>query len=262
MNKIEYKLNQVAVILITMWIAIPFFRVRVGVIFFIHLFILWLITSDLKWLTKKLSWNLLFILTFFITFIPYVFVGNLQYGAAGGNIILVNFPLFFVGLFINHYYMFYKKDYKTLGKIAFYFILFFTIGSVQTYFGLLKYPMASRQLATGSSEFSEMYGRIGIGGFGFIYSGTVLLVAILYSILRGKNLFSLNSKILMIFASVVIFLMLLKASFATSLLITFCGLLLILFVRGKLSLVITFLFTVIFITFISGSFKSFLLIRF
>ncbi|AWE06761.1 hypothetical protein DCE79_04830 [Lysinibacillus sp. 2017] len=253
MDKIEYKLNQVAVILITMWIAIPLFRVRVGVIFFILLFFLWLITSDTKWLIQKLSWSLLFVLTFFITFIPYVIVGKLQYGAAGVNIIIVNFPLFFVGLFINHYYMFYKKDYKTLGKIAFYFLLFFTIGALQTYFGLLTYPMASRQLATGLPEFSEMYNRMGIGGFGFIYSGTFLLLAILYMFLMKRNLFSLKYKILIVLSIVIISLMLLKASFATSILITFCGVLLILFVRSKLTLVITVLFTVISITFISES---------
>lgn len=253
MNKIEYKLNQVAVIFITLWIAIPFFRERVGVIFFVLLFIFWLLTTDMKWLTKKLSWSLLFVLIFFITFIPYLIVGNLQYGAAGGNIILVNFSLFFVGLFINHYYLFYKKDYQTLGKIAFYFILFFTIGSLQTYFGLLTYPMASRQLATGLPEFSEIYGRLGIGGFGFIYSGTFLLLAIFYAMFRGNNLFSLKNKLLMRFAIVVIFLMLLKASFATSLLITFCGILLILFVRNKLTLLMTLLFSVIFITFSSES---------
>lgn len=253
MNIIQYKLNQVAVILITMWIAIPFFRVRVGVIFFILLFVFWLITTDIKWLTNKLSLNLLFVLVFFSTFVPYFFVGGLQYGPAGIKTILVNFPLFFVGLFINHYYMFYKKDYKTLGKIAFYFLIFFSIGSLQTYFGLITYPMASRQLATGAPEYSEIYGLIGIGGFGFIYSGTFLLLAILYTFLRRRSLFSLKNNILMIFTIVVIFLMLLKASFATSLLITFCGLLLILFVRNKSTLLMTFLFAVIFIIFSSES---------
>lgn len=252
-NKIESKLNQLLAILICLWIAVPFFQVRAGVIFLTLLFMAWLLTTDLRWLTKKIYLNLIFVIIFFVTFIPFLITGELQYGVPGANVILISFPMFFFGLFINHYYMFYKKDYKMLGKIAFYFILFFTIGSIQTYFGLLTYPMASRQLATGSPEFSEIYGRIGIGGYGFIYSGTFLLLATFYSILRGKNLFSLKSKILMIFAIVVIFLMLLKASFATSLLISFCGLFLILFVRGKLTLIVSFLFTVIFLTFISES---------
>lgn len=254
LNKIEYKLNQIAVILITMWIAIPFFRVRLGVAFLILLFIFWLITTDLKWLTKKISWNLWFILIFFITFIPYILTGNLQYGQTGGKAILVNFPLFFVGIFINYYYMFYKKDFKTLGKIAFYFLLFFTIGSLQTYFGLLKYPMASRELATGGTAFSDMYALMGIGGFGFIYSGTFLLLAIVYTFIWNRNLFSLKYNILMVFAIVVIFLMILKASYATSLLITFCGVLLILFISNKFTLMTTLLFTMLFIPFISESF--------
>ena len=252
-KKIESKLNQLFVILICLWIAIPFFRIRAGVIFFILMFFAWLMTTDLKWLTKKLYLNLVFVLIFFVTFIPYIIVGDLQYGEAGAKVILISFPLFFIGLFINHYYMFYKKDYKTLGKIAFYFLVFFTLGSLQTYFGLLKYPMASRQLATGVSEFSEIYNLMGIGGFGFIYSGTFLLLSISYTYLRRRSLLSIKYQILIIFSIVVIFLMLLRASYATSLIITFCGLLLILFVRNKLTLMITLLLTVIVVTFISQS---------
>lgn len=252
-NKIVYKLNQIAVILICMWIAIPFFRVRVGVLFLIFVFFVWLLTTDLKWITRILYWHLLFVFAFFASFIPYIISGTLQYGPASPNIILVNFPLFFIGLFINHYYMFYKKDYKTIGKVAVYFLIFFTLGSLQTYFGLLKYPMASRQLATGLPEFSKMYSSIGIGGFGFIYSGTFLLLAIIYILLRKRNVFSVKYNILIIFAIVIIFLMVLKASYATSLIITFGGLILILFARNKLTIIITLLFTVIFLTFISRS---------
>lgn len=252
-KKIESKLNQLFVILICLWIAMPFFRIRAGVIFLILIFLAWLVTTDLNWLTKKIYLNLVFVLIFFVTFIPYIIVGDLQYGEAGANAILISFPLFFMGLFINHYYMFYKKDYKTLGKIAFYFLVFFTFGSLQTYFGLLKYPMASRLLATGVSEFSEIYNLMGIGGFGYIYSGTFLLLSISYTYLRRRNLLSIKYRILIIFSIVVIILMLLRASYATSLIITFCGLVLILFVRNKLTLMITLLLIVIVVTFVSQS---------
>lgn len=252
-KKIESKLNQLFVILICLWIAMPFFRIRAGVIFLILMFFAWLMTTDLNWLTKKIYLNLVFVLLFFVTFIPYIIVGDLHYGEVGANAILISFPLFFMGLFINHYYMFYKKDYKTLGKIAFYFLVFFTFGSLQTYFGLLKYPMASRLLATGVSEFSEIYNLMGIGGFGYIYSGTFLLLSISYTFLRRRNLLSIKYRILIIFSIVVIFLMLLRASYATSLIITFCGLLLILFVRNKLTLMISLLLIVIVVTFVSQS---------
>jgi len=252
-TKVVNKLNQLFIILICLWVAMPFIRIRVGVIFFVIIFFAWLITTDLKWLTKKIYLNLVFVLIFFVTFIPYIIARDLQYGSVGANAILVSFPLFFVGIFINHYYMFYKKDYKTLGKVAVYFLVFFTIGALQTYFGLLKYPMASRELASGSSEFLEAYNRIGIGGFGYIYGGTFLLLAILYTFIRKRNLFSVKYRFFIVFPMVTIFLMILKASYAISLLIAFCGLILILFVRNKLTIIITLLTTMMVLVFTSNS---------
>lgn len=248
-KKIEGSLNPLFAILICLWMAVPFFQVRVGVLFLLLAFMAWLITTDLKWLINNLYLNLIFIMIFFVTFIPFLLVGELRYGEAGANAILISFPQFFIGIFINHYYMFYKKDYKTLGKIAFYFILFYTIGSLQTYFGLLIYPMASRQLATGLSAFSELYGRMGIGGFGFVYSGTFLLVAIVYTFIWKRNLLSLKYNILMIASMIVVFLMIFKASYATSLIIIFCGILLILLIRNKYSLMSMFLITMMSIPF-------------
>jgi len=242
-SNINNKLNQIAVILICMWIAIPILRVKLGVIFLFFLFIVWLITTDLKWLTQKLSWDLIFIIIFFITFVPYLVSGNLQYGLIGSKGILVNFPIFFVGIFINHYYMYYKEDYKTLGKIALFSLFFYTIGSLQTYFGLLKYPLAARELAgaiDNNPGLTQLYSELGIGGFGHIYSATFLLIVALFPILRAR-LFPVKNKIIIFISAISILLMLLRASYATSLMILFFGLILILVVKNRF----TFIFLII-----------------
>ena len=245
-----YRVNQVACIMMCMWIAIPYFRIRVGVVFLLIMFGVWLITTDLKWLTKKLTLDLFLILVFFITFIPYILSGSLQYGAAGPKMILVNFPIFFVGIIINHYYMYYKEDYKVLGKIVFFCLMFFTIGSLQTYFGLLQYPMASRELAgalADNPELGSKYSFLGIGGFGHIYSASFLLVASSFLLKRNHDLFTIKSWVLVIASVISIFLMLLQASYATSLIILFIGLFSVLFIRNKFSFIVLSTIAVIFI---------------
>ena len=243
MNNFVYKLNIIAVILICMWISIPFFRIRTGVIFLFLMFIVWLLTTDFKWLVEKISWDLIWILIFFITFVPYLMSGSLEYGLAGSNVIMVNFPIFFVGIFINHYYMHYKKDYKTLGMIAFFSLCFFTIGSLQTYFGLLEYPLAARELAGGvDKELSKTYRQLGIGGFGHIYSASFLLIIALYPIVRNAK-FTVKNKVVVLISIISIFLMLLRASYATSLIIVILGLTLVLFVRNRLTFISYIIFS-------------------
>lgn len=238
---LKFRLNQIACIMMCMWIAIPYFRIRAGVAFLLLMFGVWLITTDLKWFTRKLTLDLVLIIIFFITFIPYILSGSLQYGAAGPKMILVNFPIFFVGIFINHYYMYYKKNYKVLGKIAFFFLLFFTIGSLQTYLGLLQYPMASRELAgalADNPELGNRYSLLGIGGFGHIYSASFLLVATSFLLKSNHHLYTIKSRIFVLVSVIPIFLMLLQASYATSLIILFLGLLSVLIVRNKFGLII------------------------
>lgn len=247
MNNFVCKLNLAAILLICMWIAIPFFRIRTGVIFLFLMFLVWLMTTDLKWLIEKISWDLIWLLIFFITFVPYLISGSLEYGSNGSNVILVNFPIFFVGIIINHYYLYYKEDYKTLGRIAIFSLCFFTIGSLQTYFGLLEYPLAARELAGGENkELSNIYSQLGIGGFGHIYSASFLLIIALYPIVR-KARFTVNNKVVVLISIISIFLMLLRASYATSLIIVTLGLILIISVRNSFTfisyiIVSTFLF--------------------
>lgn len=233
LSPLLYKVNQLAIILISMWIAIPYVRSIVGIMFLFFCLIVWFITTDLRWLTEKWTMDLLFVIIFFITFIPYLMTGNLKYGEFGADIITISFPLFLIGIFINHYYMYYKKDYKTLGRIALFTIIFFMIGSIQTYFGLLDHPMASRELASGRADYIEQYTKLGIGGFGHIYSVVFLLIASLYPLMRKVPSFKVRHKILIVVFIISIFQMLLQASYATSLILVFLGFLLISISRNK-----------------------------
>lgn len=245
-----YRVNQVACIMVCMWFAIPYFRVRTGVAFLLMMFVTWLITTEINWMTRKLTLDLILIIIFFITFTPYIFSGSLQYGAAGPKMVLVNFPIFFMGIFINHYYMYYKKDFKVLGKIAFLYLFFLTIGSLQTYIGLLQYPLASRELAGAlveNPELEKLYSSLGIGGFGHIYSASFILIASSFLLNKNFALYTVKSKVLVFIAIITTALMLLQASYATSLIIVFIGLFSVLFIRTKLRLIVISATAVIFI---------------
>ena len=235
-NKLICRINQIMCILICIWMTLPYFRVKTGVLFLVTLFGIWIFTSDLKWLTKKWSMDLIFVLIFFITFIPYFITGNLKYGEVDPKAIIVSFPLFFVGIFVNHYYMYYKKDYNTLGKIALVSLIFYAVGSIQTYVGLLMYPTASRGLAGKAwvnPELVKLYTRLGIGGFGHVYAGCFLLIAALYLIIKKHTLMRRKDKFICILSFICLILMILKASYTISLMVVFSGIVLVLVVKNK-----------------------------
>lgn len=235
-----YKINLIMCYLICIWMTLPFFRFRAGVSMLMLFFMIWIITTDLRWLTKKWPLDLSFVLVFFITFIPYLITGNLQYGLVGPKAILINFPLFFFGVYINHYYMYYKKDYKALRKIVLVTLIFFGIGSLQTYIGLQVYPMASRILAGGNNYYSTqiaLFNQIGIGGFGYIYSACLLFVSVLYLVLKNKREMIVIDKIIVILSATLLLLMIIQSSYATALLLIMSGIILLTVAKNKRTLV-------------------------
>lgn len=240
---LTYRINLLACLMVCMWFTLPFFRVRVGVSSLIIIFGIWLITTDLKWLTRKWSLDLIFVGFFFLTFIPYFLTGNIQYGMAGPKIIQVHFPLFFIGIFINHYYLYYKKDYGILSKIALMTLVFFAIGSIQTYVGLTIFPMASRVLATGIGNYESeklIFNRMGVGGFGYIYASTFIFLSVVYLLIKSKR-FGKTKRITVIITFVSLLLMILEASYAIAIIIIFSGGLLVLTVKSKKMLAILML---------------------
>ena len=239
--------NQISCIMICAWMCWPFFNVKTGTLPVLMFFIIWLLTTDFRWLIKKGSLDLVFTIMFFMTFFPYIITGSLQYGEAGSNVILVNFPLFFAGMFINHYYMYFKKDYVTVGRIALFCLVMFSIGSVQTIWGLEQFPMASRILATANAPMKDFYSSLGIGGFSFVYSAVFVSIALLYFIIGKKPGLNKYYKILITITFVLFVVMILKALYAIALILILIGIALILILKNKRRLYLIASFLLIFI---------------
>lgn len=240
-SRVVEKVNFSACICIYAWMIIPYIKFIFGVIPFTLIFMLWVITTDLNWLIKKWSHDMLFVLFFFSSFLPLLFFGTLRYGEMGSKAVLINFPLFFVGLFIIQYYMHYKKDLakvKVLGLMA---ILMYTFGSMQTIIGLNKYPMASRELAGtvwNDSILINLYSKEGIGAFGFIYAVCFTVISTTYLITQSKNKVGIIIKAIVFGEFVICTLMIIKASYATAVIFLFLGVLLMFVSKRKTMLII------------------------
>lgn len=227
-ENILYKINFLSCIIMCSWFAMPYLQRRMGGMAIILAFIIWVATSDLRWLSSRLSRDIIFLAFLYISFIPLILTGNMRYGAISFRDIILRFSLFFLWIIMNHYYMYYKKDYLLLKVIILWTILLYAIGSIQTYIGLLIHPMAARELATGSISGADraLYGGIGIGGFGFVYSTVFLLISLIYLIKLKGNTLSKFYRLGFILCFIIFFLMIIQASYAISFLIAAAGILL------------------------------------
>lgn len=217
--KTKYILNLIMCLLMCAWMMSPYLKYHTGVLFLLISFVFWILTTDLTRTIKIAPINLIFIVIFFATFLPYFFSGNLQYGARSAKVILVNFPLFFFGIFVNHYYLYYKKDYYLLGMIALISLIVIGISSFQTLIGLISYPFASRQLAGGiasNEQLIKLYTGLGIGGYGFIYSITFTLIAIFYLFFNKDKRIKNGIKVFAFIISLIMIITIFKASYAIS----------------------------------------------
>jgi hypothetical protein len=240
-------INRLLIILFCIWASWPYFNYQIGSFAGILFIIMWFATTNYSWLTKRISKDLFIILIFFASFIPSIIRGTLAFGEHDPFLMLGVIFTFFIGIFINHYYMYYKKDYIALGRIAFVSITFYTFGAIQTYIGLQRYPMASRVLATGSQHpMIDFYLSSGIGGYGFIFSAIFICIAYSFYIIKkpsGVN----NSFRFLCFVSVLLTgIVILKASYATSILLVIFGVIFLAFKsKNKFTNIIFFLFTTI-----------------
>lgn len=218
------RLNELAAITFVVWFTWPYFRVLFGEIIALVSLILWFITCDHYWLVRRWSRDMVFALIFFATFLPHFAAGTTYYGASESSFVIVRaFPLFFVGLYMNHYYMFYKKSYKTLANIALSAILCYAVGSIQTLLVLQRFPLAARILATANHPSKELYIRLGTGGFGYIYAGLFLSISVLFLLRRGFTSHR-SIKTVILFTFLAMSLMIIKASYTISIIMFFVGL--------------------------------------
>lgn len=250
-NGFRYKFNQFTCIAMCVWMMWPYFRARVPSFIFLAVFGLWLLSTDLKWLSSKWTKDLYFIVIFFATFIPYIITGSLSYGLSGPAVIYRVFPIFFVGMFFNYYYMYYKKDYNVLRKIAIVSFGTYIIGSLQTFYGLTLYPNAARELAGGiwnrNEELAFEYQRLGIGSYGYIYAGCFLLIVAMYPIIVRSAEISKLYRVISVVVFVVTALVILKASYMTALIFSFLGIVMVLAYKNKGIFIFTLILTIIFL---------------
>ncbi len=249
-NSFSTFINRWVIFLIYCWCIWPFFNFKTGFILFLLLFALWFLTTDFSWIFKDLPYDLLMFVLWIFSFVPYLITGNFYYGEMLPIPVLISFFLFFFGIFINHYYMYYKKDISFLGKISFAAILLYVIASIQSSIGLKEYPLAARALATGTDPLQGVYLSLGIGGFGFVYSAVFINIALLYFLLKKTPKVHSLFRYFCLMAFIVILIMIFSASYATSLLFMFLGTLFVFVIKGKKSLVfsviLSFFFFLIF----------------
>lgn len=220
-----YTFNKFICVLICIWFAWPYANYTLGMNFGVGLTFLWLATSGRFIFMKKWSIDLILVVVFFITITPYVFTGNFRYSSFNTVSILGTFYLFFLGMFLFHYYAFYRQDYVFLGKIAFVTIVFYVVGSIQTYIGLSIYPAASRYLAVGglNPEARSVYYSMGIGGFNFVYSSVFLLIMTVHTLIKQRTKISSSSALLLLLSAIFIAAMIVRSSYAIALLMSILG---------------------------------------
>ncbi len=246
-GKVHFLVHQWAVIFMCIWISWPYLNYQLGILPFLVLFVCWFFLTDFKWVFHYLSIDIVMLIVWGITLIPFIFTGDFEYGSLSPKNALVSFLLFFTGMIINHYYMYYKKNPVVLGRVVFITLLFYFIASIQTYFGLKQFPFAARELATGMSSLPTAYYSLGIGGFGFVYSAVFINILLLYFIFNKQSKGQRSFKILCLLIFCMITAMLVLASYATALLFLFIGSMLVLFIRGKRSFILAIFLSSLFL---------------
>lgn len=238
-------LNRWMILLMCIWFTWPYFNYKLGVLPFLVFSTIWIFTTDLRWLFNKISFDLIFILLWILSFVPYILTGTFQYGFVDPTYILISFMLFICGMFINHYYMYFDTNRIALGRISFFSIVFFLVASIQTYVGLKEYPLAARGLATGSDPLQQVFISMGIGGFGFVYSAVFISILLLYFVMNKLKGIKKIYKYFSLFVYLMISTMIVSASYATSLLLLFIGTFLVITIRGRRSFIFGILLTIL-----------------
>lgn len=234
-----YFLNQVIIVFFCMWVSFPYFNYMTGNYFGVFIIGIWFLTTDLRWLTKKLSIDLVLIIVFFLSFLPYILTGSFRFGILNPMSIFGTIFLFFTGIFISHYYIYYKKDFAVAGRIAFFSIIFFTAGAVQTYFGLQDYPLASRQLAHGVDEYKDLYQPLGIGGYGFSFGSVFIILASSYFLYGKSPKINVIVKGLLIVSISILTITVFETSYATALIMIAAGLFLLFIIKNAFLITVT-----------------------
>lgn len=235
--------NIACALIYTIWIAWPFSHNFLGGYYTgILISLIWIFTIDYRCF-RRTSWDVVLVVIFLITLFPYILVGKgVTFSEAGVYFLNI------IGILFIQYYLHYKKDYEALRKIGFLSLIFYSIGSFQTYSGLQQYPMASRMLAgavANNPNLQATYEHLGIGGFGYIYSATFLLIALFFQIIYSGKSLKVQTKVLSVISIVLLMMMILEASYVIAFILIFFGILMVLIVKNMKVLLILVLFSIL-----------------
>ncbi|MEE0945219.1 MAG: hypothetical protein U0M42_00140 [Acutalibacteraceae bacterium] len=192
-------------------------------------------------------------LTSVLACIRYVTLGNIS-----GMFVYVygELQIYLYGIIAVWYIV---KNRPERAKFIFNFMLVcYAITGVTTYIGCIKYPQASRIMATLSTYDSlhQLYTRNNIGGFTFIYE-LILIMPLLIYMIKDKKI----NRLLGVIGVALIGLVVIQSEYATALILYVVTLILFLIPRltgGKVFLfvVLALLIIISLKTFIAGAFES------
>lgn len=148
-----------------------------GVVLYV-LIALWFVTAsfiDTKWLKTASGFIIALIIYFFI-----ILIDNLIQGTYKELEDFIKSTIyFFIFMLMGIFYSCNKEKFNFKLVLIFIFTVIL-ISYIATYAGLIKYPNASRDLASGINPLCETFKKMGIGGFGFIYQTPYLIIALIF----------------------------------------------------------------------------------
>ena len=222
----KQNINFLILICILAWMFIPKIQNFTGMIGIFSLILLWILTSKFEILIKKIIPILCFFVFYLYAFVFYL-LGTKFYGGINFLYFTSSFILFAFPSVLCLYYGEYLLPKKYLNFLIFICIFFFLVANINTLIVLIKYPYASRILATTGGE---MYAKMGAGGYGFAY-GCMLLFPVFIKVAIKTPKKSL--KFLYIVSLLISFVVLVICQYTTLLIILLIELILCLIWKTK-----------------------------
>ena len=199
-----------------------------GVVLY-SLMTLWLITAliiDTSWLKKSKLFVLSVLVYIAIVFLDSIIIQNYTNIMVMLKSQIYSFMFMLMGVF-------YSRNYKKFNMRIFIYILFAALISsyIATIMGLKVYPNASRYLASFSNPLCFQFKKMGIGGFGFIYS-TPYLIAVMIFMMNSK--IKLSNQIILFVLIGLFGYAVIKSNYTTAVVTVFLAIGLgVIFVSGK-----------------------------
>lgn len=162
-------INRISLGLMIALLFVPILARFVKIIIFYPILFVWLFSAtmiDPRWISLKRSGIVYIVYICLLCFLVYATRNSSAFLSKILTIILISYSSLFI-------YSFYRKHLDIIRDYGWFLYLCLAAGLVTTIPGLIHYPMAARILATADPVYTrerELYQRIGIGGYDYIYS--------------------------------------------------------------------------------------------